>query len=300
MPAVLCRLQHPSCVHGAAWVDEETAVIDVDAMANTAFVGVNRAWLFMGLGVNCANDPQSVNFNLPDSDYLRLLPDELPEAEMLEAKAEFGIWIVSNGLRELIDTFDVFLGQVYAAALTVEAWSAARAGLDVDSGSMQRRAQAFSRLGTEKRLARLDRDFEITGEYTADVNSMRRARNCLTHRLGVVGPEDVGRDGFLALHWHTLELFGINKDGSEFVPSLDDLPIKFPEASPVNMRHVPRERRLFLGERLVLAPGELKHICYTFRLGIDQVRLSFVAYAERMGVQNIKPSHQPTADIAST
>ena len=66
------------------------------------------------------------------------------------------------------------------------------------------------------------------------------------------------------------------------------------------MRHVPREKRLVLGERLVLAPGELKHICYTFRLGIDQVRLSFVAYAERMGVQNIKPSHQPTADIAST
>ena len=273
-------------------MDTDTSIIDVDAMANTAFTGVNRVWVFMGLGVNCANYVLSMNFNLPDAGYLRLMPDELPEATLREAKAEFGTWIVSNGLREAIDTFDVFLGQAYSAALTIEAWDAGRAEQEVDTGSLRERAKKFSRLGTANRLARLERDFNITAEYASDVNSVRRARNCLTHRLGVVGHEDVGGDGVLVLQWHTIELFGVNHDGSEFVPSLDALPIEFPEASPVNMRHAPREKRFSVGERLILLPGELKHVCYTFRLAIEQLRTSFVEFAKRMGVEEVARDHE--------
>lgn len=274
-------------------MDDGAAVIDVDAMANIAFTGINRAWLFMGLGLNCASGAERIDFDLPDAGYLRLLPDELPETTVQEAKAEFGTWIVSNGLREAIDTFEVFLGQVYSAALTIEVWSAEQAGEGADAGPMQKRAQAFSRRGTTDRLAWLDRDFSIATEYSDDISSACSARNCLTHRLGAVGEDDVEPDGFFVLRWHTLELHGFNKDGSEFVPSLDDLPIEFPEASPVSMRHAPREKRFALGERLILTPGELKQICYTFRLAIDQVRASFVGFAKRMGVQEVGRDDEP-------
>ncbi len=150
-----------------------------------------------------------------------------------------------------------------------------------------RRAAKFFRLGTTKRLDSLLSDFAIAADYGADVMSVRRARNCLTYRLGTVGPEDIERDGHLTVRWHILELYGVNGDGSEFVPSLDAFPDQFPESSSVSVRHAPRERRFALGERLVLSPAELKQVCYMFRLAIDQVRSSFIAYAGRMGVQEV-------------
>lgn len=274
-------------------------IIDVDAIANMAFTGINRTWLFLGLGVNCAAGAERADFDIADASYLRLLPENLPDDTLAEAKAEFGMWVVSNGLREAIDTFDVFLGKVQVAALSVEAWKAG-ASSDADTAPYNKRAAAFSRLGTEKRLASLADDFDITAQYGPDIVSMRRGRNCLTHRLGVVGGEDVGPDGDLTLQWHMIELYGWHSDGSEFVAATDALPVTFPEASPVNMRHGLREHRFALGERLVLSPAELKEICYTFRLAVDQVRLSFISYAERMGVQQVDRSGSSEADVAST
>ena len=189
--------------------------------------------------------------------------------------------------------------KVQVAAVSVEAWKAG-VGSDTDMAPYNKRAAAFSRLGTEKRLATLADDFAITAEYGPDIVSMRRGRNCLTHRLGVVGGEDVGPDGCLTLQWHMIELYGWHSDGSEFVAAVDSLPVAFPESSPVNMRHGLREHRFVLGERLVLSRSELKEICYTFRLAIDQVRLSFISYAKRMGVQHVDRSGSPESDVAST
>jgi hypothetical protein len=268
-------------------VDENMTVIDVDAIANTALIGVNRAWLFLGLGVNCAKTAKRSDFEIADAGYLRLLPDELPAPTLAQAKTEFAVWVVSNGLREAIDTFDVFLGSVQAAALSVEAWTSG-AESAADMVSYNKRAAAFSRLGTQKRLAGLARDFAITSDHGTDIVSMRKARNCLTHRLGVVGPGDVWSDGYLTLQWHTIELYGWHPDGSEFVTAVDSLPVAFPAGSPVNMRHGLREHRFGLGERVILSPAELKEICYTFRLAIDELRVSFLAFAERMGVQQVE------------
>lgn len=264
------------------------AVIDVDAVARTASVGVNRAWLFMGMGVNCANNADSIDIDLPEAAYLRLLPEDLPESTLEEAKVEFGVWIVSNGLRELIDTFDVFLGRTYDAALTVESWNAAQTGRQTNQASPDERSRQFSWFGTAKRLAALDDQFGISTGFSADVVSIRKARNCLTHRLGMVGREDVNQAGELVVQWHTAELYGVNPDGTDFVPSLEQLPIRFPVGSPVKVRHALREKRFSLGERLVLSAGELKHICYMFRLAIDEARGSFVQYAQRMGVQQVE------------
>jgi hypothetical protein len=261
------------------------AVLDVDAIAKTAKVGINRAWLFLGWGLNCAARAKAGDLEVQDAGYLRLLPDEGLDTTLAEAKDEFGIWIVSNGLREAIETFDVFLGAVYQAALFVEAWAAGTASR-TDDASCGKRAAKFSQFGTEKRLTSLDNDFAIAAEYGSDIVSLRKARNCLTHRLGVVGHEDTGAGGQLTLRWHVFELYGQHPDGSEFVACLDSLPVKFPEGSPVVLRHGLREHRYFLGERLVLSPAELKEICFAFLFVIDQVRLSFVSYAERMGVRS--------------
>jgi hypothetical protein len=280
-------------------VDEGMTVIDVDAIANTAFTGVNRAWMFLGLGVNAASRAERSDFEIADASHLRLLPEELPPPTLEDAKTEFAIWVASNGLREVIDTFDVFLGKVQAAALSVQAWKAGVAS-DADSAPYNKCAAAFSRLGTEKRLDSLRKDFAITAEYGPDIVSIRRARNCLTHRLGVVGSEDVGTEDHLTLGWHAFELYGWHPDGSEFVASPDSLPVAFPKGSPVNLRHGLREHRYGLGERIILSPAELKEICFTFRFTVDQVRQSLVEFMEGAGVQQVDTGGAPASDGAST
>jgi hypothetical protein len=190
---------------------------------------------------------------------------------------------VSNGLRELIETWDVFLDRLYVAALQCEHWNASQRDASVESQAYEQRARAFCDFGTPAKFRKLSSEFGIELEFQPEIESIKKARNCLTHRLGLVKGRDANSEQGLRVMWRAPELYGVNADGSEFVPSLESFPIDFPVDSPVMHRHGTRERMVAIGQRLELAAAELKEICYTFRIAIMQAQESFVALVTRMG-----------------
>jgi hypothetical protein len=257
--------------------------IDFSLMVQPALLGITRAWVFMGLGVNAALDPDYDKFSLPDVPYIQLLPDNLPNDTVEGIKREFAVWIVSNGLRELIETWDVFLDRLYHAALSGEYWQQSRHAPSLSPDSFTKRANAFPRKGTSEKLVMLRDQFGISLQFQPEIESIKQARNCLTHRMGVVGPEDVDTGGLLMVCWRSPELFGRNEDGSEFVPSLGSFPIDFPPGSGVMFRNAPRTKIGSIGDRLTFTPAELKEICYTFRIAVEHTRESFTAFVTRIG-----------------
>src|SRR5438105_1920638 len=93
--------------------------INYDRILETALQGVRRATVFLGLGFNAANDPQFKTYQLSKIATLTLVPDDVDPATLTHFKESFGHWIVGNGLRELMETFAIFLDQIYSATLHI-------------------------------------------------------------------------------------------------------------------------------------------------------------------------------------
>src|ERR1051326_8981105 len=141
--------------------------VNLDDIANVAHKGVRRASVFMGLGVNAANDPTFQKYQLSKIDHpegqfvhFEFVPNEVDEDTLKTFKAEFRTWIVSNGLRELIEAYAVFLDRIYDTLLLAEGVQK-----KTDGNVLNKRNAAFLKFGIEKKLKRLWAEYGVRPEH---------------------------------------------------------------------------------------------------------------------------------------
>jgi len=258
--------------------------INFDEITEIAKVGVNRAYIFMGFAVNMSLNPHFSDFEVSDSPNLLLVSQNISDSERHEFKGEFANWAIANGLRDLNEYFEVFLDQIYNCALIIESWSIQSAGGEFDNSRNALRVNKFQKIGMVEKFKVLEKELSISIKFAEELLSIKRARNCLTHRLGIVDSKDLTDDNCMIISWRILELYGYEPDGSEYIPPQDKFPMKFPENSPVKRRFVIQKKSILLGERIIFYPTELKEICLTHLIAIDQVKDSFITFAMQKGV----------------
>lgn len=95
--------------------------INLPAIRNIAVRGVRRTAIFMGLGINAANNPDFKQYELAKLTGFEFIEPISDERTLAGLKTEFGRWIVGNGLRELIETFCIFLDEIHVACLWMSA-----------------------------------------------------------------------------------------------------------------------------------------------------------------------------------
>jgi hypothetical protein len=94
--------------------------IDFGKILEVALKGVRRATVFLGLGVNAALDSNFSKYQLTDIAQIQLLPEHVDAKTLSHFKEEFKTWVVGNGLRELVETFSVFLEQLHEACFLID------------------------------------------------------------------------------------------------------------------------------------------------------------------------------------
>ncbi|MDP2744700.1 MAG: hypothetical protein Q8P00_06525 [Dehalococcoidia bacterium] len=87
--------------------------INLPAIKNIAVKGIRRTAVFMGLGINAANNPDFRQYELAKITSLEFIEPISDEKTLTNFKTEFGRWVIGNGLRELIETFCVFLDEIH-------------------------------------------------------------------------------------------------------------------------------------------------------------------------------------------
>jgi hypothetical protein len=70
----------------AVTVEENARIIDLDQIRITALTGIHRASIFMGLGVNAADDPSFVSYQLKGPVHISIIPHELSESDLVAVK----------------------------------------------------------------------------------------------------------------------------------------------------------------------------------------------------------------------
>lgn len=235
----------------------------------------------MGLGVNAAADPNQTNFDLSNETKIRLVPPA-DEPEILASyKTEFRSWVVSNGLRELLEGFVDFLEALHGDCLTL-AWSKGEYMPD-ECDSQQKK---FHKAGLQEKFKILNERFGISSTRGRHILSINAARNCYTHRRGKVGLADAKGGDVLTVTWESLDIL-IHRPGEEPV-NVRDFPedgLVTPDGCSLEAKKVVRILDFELGSYIEFSATNLAEFCFLVNETASELATGAVEYAKGIGIE---------------
>lgn len=276
----------------------QTVTIDFDKIADIGLKGVRRAAVFMGLGLNAAHDPAFKSYRLssvqniePGAIRMELIPSNVNDETLSHFKSEFGVWVIRNGLREVIERFAVFLDAVHDACQ----WIAVNKQ-KLQPTDAEKLDKSFRFEGIEDKLHDLEVRFGVEPNHPEYIVSINQARNCLTHRLGKVGVEDCKDGQDFQVKWLGME-FQIELESGKILSGTEAIGVMLPESGTAQLKIVERCKSFPLGSFVHLEMHELAEICNFFLHSIRAISASALEYAKRLGVQlATPPQNTPKAE----
>lgn len=185
--------------------------------------------------------------------------DAIRKTDSRTLHAEFQRWAAVVVLRDLIESFSVFLVEVYGDA--IRAKSDAAYSVTVDQ---------FERKGIEDQLGILSSNFAIDEAWITRLIGYNRARNCLAHRQGIVGARDATDGSELVVRWLVSKIELTNGPVTPFIEAIG------PMSSLVRAQHIhggavhlevqDKEKRTGVGSILHFLPTDILEICQTFQV----------------------------------
>jgi hypothetical protein len=256
--------------------------INFDQIRDIAYRGVRRTAAFMGLGVNAARDEQFKKYHLSKISMVQVLPDKLNDQSITHLKEEFEKWIISNGLRELVESFGLFLDRVHTACLLM-----ATNKKQISTDDADKFGPAFERKGVEDKLTTLINRFGITSEKAKYFSSINQARNCITHRQGKVGPEDLWGKETFRLIWWGFEIYAETPSGEKYSlnPPIPEEGLVLKEGGKIMLQIKDRIIEYKMGDIVNLSPSDLGEICYLVQLTTEDIISTTQAYAKSLGIE---------------
>jgi hypothetical protein len=268
----------------------EQVHLDVGRMVGIARVGVRRAAVFMGLGLHAATRPDFTDYELSK---LPALPGELglpmdfvprnaPRQVVERFKAEFAIWIAGCGLRELLEHYALFLDHVHRAGLVV----LHSRGLVSSLGHPKKLQANFHRTpGVPAKLTMLSDRFGMAPDKPEHIASLYKARNCLTHGVGVVSPQNADMNGELHLRWLAFEVYARGESSGQIVAPRTLIGKVTTEPMSIEGKLVEREKVFKVREQIKLTQQDLWEICYFFNANcIPSLVRSMADFFQKHGV----------------
>jgi hypothetical protein len=250
--------------------------VNFDQLRHLSNIWIRRASIFMGIGSNAARVEPTISHLLSDRmQYVFATPNPTAE-EARHFVEEFEVWVIANGLRELVEGHALFLDHVFGPFQLITRGPIRRGDLETLSARFERdnasekRAQLFATLGREDQFASM---FE----------SLNIARNCLSHRNGLVAAKDLNTDdGEFELRWR----FGGIKVRGEYVDlnTVGDEGLHVSAGEKVQFGPVDKSRRFPLGSQLRITRRELAEICFGFSMAAESVLDPLMAICREKGI----------------
>jgi hypothetical protein len=137
------------------------------------------------------------------------------------AAAEYRIWALLNGFRDLAEVATYFLQSVHSLCIAAKLSELqARKGhvTGADWQDMVVTAEnRFEKANLPQKLERLTRDYELrlANDVITQIASLYAVRNCLVHRAGVVQEQDISSNGVLRASWISLVPYVVTEDGEQ-------------------------------------------------------------------------------------
>ncbi|NKK65649.1 hypothetical protein GFL88_19360 [Rhizobium leguminosarum bv. viciae] len=230
-------------------------VLNYDALLETLRKAVRRSVVMMGIGVNAAETRPHVPHALAhDGGFgIQLVPEEVDNETKEHFADEFGKWVRANGLRELLESFSIYLQQLYFALYVIR-WHTTNAP---DKSLIT--PERFERRGIADQIGELAKVLEVDDRSKLILASLNQARNCYAHRQGKVGHADLETDR-MVVTWNRLA-FSIREPDGNVIPETEIFNRVLERGGTMLATFVAQERAFALGDELILQKHDLKEIC---------------------------------------
>ncbi len=253
--------------------------IDLDQIWNPIGVGIRRAYVFAGFGINAANDPKQVDYHLPGLMKLSFAPQSVGDDLLGEYKREFANWILGNALREVIESLEMCLENVFQVC-TLAAQSKGKS-------PSRKVARDFNRSGASGQLKALASEFGLHSRHASFIESLNLLRNCLTHRRGTVAKRDCNdpTGQHLKVNYLRFQFEQQCASGENVVISPDTIePLLFKESGYLNARVVETEKSFPVGSLVLLRNPDIRDVLFTcWNAGIE-LRSELIGYLKGQGI----------------
>lgn len=253
-------------------------IINLDEIKEIVYLGVRRASVFMGLGINAAYDDSFKKYELTDITSMQFVNSNASDSEIKHFKEEFASWITMNGFRELIETLSIFLDKIFNVCLFISSTNSV-----IDKPNKLR--NKFSQKGIEGKLIFLEDMFNIKILYRDCIFAINKARNCLAHRRGILGIEDCDNRKF-ELKWMSTEIFAQKKTGeiTIFELPIPEVGVLLEEGEAIKVRLIEKKLLFNIEEVIRLTPRNLSEICYFIMILTDKIIKEVICFSEISGV----------------
>lgn len=261
----------------------KTMILDIGHIASIPYLASKRAAAFLGLGVNVARDPSFKRYQLDNIALFRSIPDDFPDQKIEEIKNCFEEWVITSVLRDLVEAYAVFLDHVHRGCLLMGTSKGRISQQQAESWG-----PAFERKGLDQKLSLLRERFNISTEREHYFTGIKQARNCLAHRRGIVGIEDVDeKDHILRLQWWRMEVFARTELGKEIslMPPIPEGGVMLEEGGDVCVRFSSNVREYKIGEVLRLSPNDISEIIFLSESASSEILNDLLNYAKSIGIE---------------
>jgi hypothetical protein len=202
-----------------------------------------------------------------------------------DTRAVFRSWVLGNGLRDFVDAIGPSLE--WARKICFLWTRQGKVSLNED-GNVRLNARIS---GTEwnEQLIKEGKDFEYLSfrskldilnknynfkipELAESILSISSVRNCLTHRRGIVGLDDVKfkKMDKLVVHWRKMHLTSVEDSGQRIL----ELPAKVKAGEKISIGYSDVSKEFSVGERIQITSQEFIQIATTFLLFAVQIQES--------------------------
>lgn len=261
---------------------------DFDQIRETAFVSFRRAQVFVGLCHQAALNSEVNSWAVEDADNIRFVPtgpapeemqdwlssNEVSEEELRARKAqhaedpqrlrdykrEWLHWAIHNAFTETIESFELFLTQIFHALRCFSSSDEGKLSPTLVP-TLREEARKFAKFGLRRQLHELEKQcgMSFPNDDRESLNSLSIARNCITHAKGVVRATDCDPSGYLKVAWRpSVHVLGY-PDGSFKEAAVGDY---VAEGQMLGMRTITRQRLYKAGVPIWLSSQDLLEVCY--------------------------------------
>lgn len=257
--------------------------IDFNQIQKVADKSVHRAAAFMGLGLNAAYDKNFKNYQLAPITQIEVLPSNLNDDSISHLKNEFALWIIAGGLNELIEGFESFLMKIHLIPLTINLKKGRESRIEA-----KKERKNFTYMGLKDKLCLLREKHNLSLQSTPYLESLAYARNCFTHRHGIVAEADLKNGANeLAIEWKGMEVFVSTHEGKEIpiIPSGGRESIFLKEGGTVKLRpNIVRSFKFPKGQLINLSPHNLAEICWFMKRTSQEFIQEAQTYVKSQGI----------------
>lgn len=260
--------------------------VDLDGLTGRIRLQMQEATNRVAIGLNAGLQITPVSLEMPGVRFAHTFDADNPWT-LEQARDSWNLWVLKNGFRDVAETIGGALEEVQKVLAIWALHPKMRNGKPLSRSDYDNAviisADKFHHKPLPQKFKSFKDEygFKLQSEYQRQLLSLNAARNCLVHREGRIGSDDVKDAKALVVEWYAMALFVADANGEREI----QLPYRYENADATHhLKRVLRSKEFPLGSQLTVSAQEFEEITWSLFLFAHSTAEQMSKYAIEKGI----------------